>query len=100
MSLTEPFHKVRNLIRGCRHLIGHIVQEGCLHPVGLLRLTVGYLQFLMTGLEICRQLLLFSDIGGQRLLHLLEVPLQLSDLVLTIRVRNRLVVVSLGDAPD
>ena len=35
--------------------------------------------------------------GHQRQLHLLEVPLQLTDLILSRRIRNHLVIVAVGN---
>ena len=97
--VTEGGHTLVDDVGRRYQLVGHVVEERCLHPVGLLGLTVGCLQLLTALLQLLRQLFLLADVGGQRLLHLLEVALELAYLVFTIGVGNGLVVVAVGDAP-
>ena len=52
---AERGHVAVEGFRGLQHLVGHLVQEGRLHAVGLLCLIVSLLQFLTTLLELAVQ---------------------------------------------
>ena len=64
--VTEVFNTIVDGIRRRYHLIGHMVQEGRLHPVRLLGSVIGLFQHLTTLLQCGGQLFQFGDMGRQR----------------------------------
>ena len=82
---------------GVQHLVRHVVQEGRLHPVALLSLFVGNVQFLATLLEGVGQFVQLVDVGRYRALHFLEVALQHANLVVVrVSLGERLIIVPLS----
>ena len=96
--ITELGYTAFDKIRRLCHLCRHIMEEGGLHTVGTLCISIGMTQLLATRGQHARHLLKFGRLTHQRTLHLLKSVLQLTYLVATAGIGYNLIVMSIGHA--